>query len=165
LEQFILKMSHKAWTSVFGRVVVLSRDIFDSETSARVERESSYRVVSSITMIKLSLLVFFLLPLTRASIPPKIKILEVPKTSIGGEATLFCSLDSGTKPVQFIWTKDGVELSPSLITSHQTSSTIFITPIKLRDKGRYTCSVRSSFGEDKRSGDLIVSGKDVICLS
>lgn len=112
-------------------------------------------------MEKLTCLVSFLvlIHLTRASSPPKIQILVISETSIGGEATLFCSLGSGTRPVQFIWTRDGSDIDPRFVTSAQTSSTIIISSASIEDRGRYTCKIKSPFGEDSKSGDLVIKGR------
>jgi hypothetical protein len=102
----------------------------------------------------------FITSLAGASTPPKIRVLDVPsKTSVGEEAALTCSLGLGTKPVQFIWTKDGQEVPSKLVTSLQTTSTIVIPVVKLEDRGRYSCKIKSSFGEDVKSADLVVSGE------
>ena len=97
---------------------------------------------------------------SRASVPPKIAFLGIPETSIGSEATLLCSLGSGTKPIQFRWTKDGKEVDHSLVIHHEEKgySTIFIKSVNLQDRGRYTCYVKSSFGEDSKPGDLVING-------
>ena len=98
-------------------------------------------------------------PVSEASVPPKIALFGVPETSVGSEATLFCSLGSGTKPVIFTWTKDGRNLPSKLVTNTQTSSTLVIPVVKIEDRGRYTCRVKSSFGEDSKSADLVISGE------
>ena len=110
---------------------------------------------------------FFLLalavyPSSEASVPPKIAAIVVPETSVGSDATLVCTLGSGTKPVQFSWTKDGKEVSSQIITNQQTMSTVIIPVVKNEDKGRYSCLVKSSFGEDIKSADLIVSGQLIV---
>ena len=99
------------------------------------------------------------LPVSKASVPPKISGILIPETSVGSEATLFCSLGSGTKPVIFTWTKDGQNLPTKHVTNAQTSSTLVIPVVKIEDRGRYTCRVKSSFGEDSKSADLVVSGQ------
>ena len=98
---------------------------------------------------------------SNASIPPKIRLLDIPETLVGSEATLLCSLGSGTKPVQFRWTKDGKEVDHSLVVHHHNAgySTIVMKDVELQDRGRYTCDVKSSFGEDSKSGDLIINGE------
>jgi hypothetical protein len=105
------------------------------------------------------LLVLWLLKSSVASIPPKISGILVPETAVGEEARLMCSLSSGTKPVQFIWTKDGHEVPVQLITNHKTSSTLVIPSVSIQDKGEYTCQAKSSFGEDVKSANLVVSGE------
>jgi hypothetical protein len=95
----------------------------------------------------------------RASIPPKIAAIVVPETTLRSTATLVCALGSGTQPVQFVWYKDGQEAPLSLITNQPTSSTLVIPVVKSQDRGRYSCTIKSSFGEDTKSADLIVSGE------
>ena len=106
-------------------------------------------------------LLLFLVFLSRseASVPPKIAGILIPETSVGSEATLFCSLGSGTKPVLFSWSKNGQDLPSKHVTNTQTSTTLVIPVVKIEDRGRYTCRVKSSFGEDSKSADLVVSGE------
>jgi hypothetical protein len=111
------------------------------------------------TVLSYLLSVSMIISVTRASLPPKIRHLEVPKASIGGEALLVCSLDSGTKPIQFIWTKDGKEVSSNLVTNIQTISTVAIPVVKIQDRGIYTCKAKSTFGEDVKSANLVISGE------
>jgi hypothetical protein len=85
--------------------------------------------------------------------------MEVSDTSIGGEATILCYLASGTKPVQFIWAKDGEDVNSQFVTSLQTSSTLVIPTARIEDRGRYTCKVKSPFGEDVKSADLVIKGE------
>ena len=98
---------------------------------------------------------------SEASVPPKIRMFDIPETSVGSEATLLCSLGSGTKPVQFRWTKDGKEVDHSFVIHHEEKgySTIFIKSVSLQDRGRYTCHIKSSFGEDFKSGNLVINGE------
>ena len=104
---------------------------------------------------------------SEASAPPKIRLLDIPETSVGSETTLLCSLGSGTRPVKFTWSKDGQDVDPNLVIHHEKKvySTIFINSVKLEDRGRYTCRVESSFGEDSKSGDLVINGKSCTCFS
>ena len=104
-------------------------------------------------------LVMEVVSLTDASVPPKIALFGVPETSVGSEATLFCFLGSGTKPVKISWTKDGQELPSNIVTHTQVSSTVYILVFKSQDRGKYSYRVKSSFGEDSKSADLVVSGK------
>ena len=96
---------------------------------------------------------------SEASVPPKISGFMVPETSIGSETILMCTLGSGTKPVKFSWTKDGQELPSNIVTHTPASSTVYIPVVKSQDRGKYSCRVKSSFGEDSKSADLVVSGK------
>jgi hypothetical protein len=105
------------------------------------------------------LVVFLSIHFTTSSVPPKIRVFDVPETSVGADASLMCSLGSGTKPVHFTWTKDGNEIQSSHITTLQASSTLVIPVVKLEDRGRYSCSIKSSFGQDIKSADLVVSGE------
>ena len=111
------------------------------------------------TVISLVLVVFTAFRSSEASVQPEIAALVVPNSKIGSEATLFCSLASGTKPVQFSWIKDGHKVPSKLITNQPTSSTLVIPVVKSDDRGRYTCFVKSSFGEDSKSSDLVISGQ------
>ena len=111
------------------------------------------------------LIVFIIMSRSEATIPPKIAVVVVPESSVGSEATLICSLASGTKPVHFSWIKDGHEIPSKLMTNQPTSSTLVIPVVKSEDRGRYTCFVKSSFGEDSKSADLVVSGQFSIDLN
>ena len=111
---------------------------------------------SVVTFLLLSMMS---IPRSDASVPPTIRLLDIPETSLGSEGTLICSLGSGTKPVQFAWARDGLQLHSKHVTNTQTSSTLVIPVVKIEDRGRYTCRVKSSFGEDSKSADLVVSGQ------
>ena len=111
------------------------------------------------TVVSLVLLVFSVFWSSEASTQPEIAGIVIPKTKIGSEATLICSLASGTKPVHFSWSKDGQEVPSKLMTNQPTSSILVIPVVKSGDRGRYTCFVKSSFGEDSKSADLVVSGQ------
>jgi hypothetical protein len=95
----------------------------------------------------------------RSSAPPEIAAIVVPKTTVGSTATLVCALGSGTQPVQIIWYKDGQKVPSSFITNQPTLSNVVIPVVKSQDRGRYSCTIKSSFGEDTKSADLIVSGE------
>ena len=112
-----------------------------------------------IVSLSFSSFAMVVIALTEASVPPKIAVFVVPETSEGAEATLVCTLASGTKPIKFYWTKDGLELPSNIVTHTPASSTVYIPVVKSQDRGKYSCRVKSSFGEDSKSADLVVSGK------
>lgn len=101
---------------------------------------------------------------SEGSVPPRIATLVVPKTSAGEEAVLFCSLDSGTRPINFIWTKDGQEVTSYLVNSLQTSSNLVIPVVKPDDRGQYTCKAKSAVGEDEKSAYLVITGELSDCF-
>ena len=115
-----------------------------------------------IAILSFSILVMAVVSSSEASAPPKIVGFIVPETSVGEDATLVCTLGSGTKPVKFSWTKDGQELPSNIVTHTQASSTVYIPVVKSQDHGKYSCRVKSSFGEDSKSADLVVSGKLIL---
>jgi hypothetical protein len=108
--------------------------------------------------------IVFSISSSRASVAPKIRMFDVPETSVGSEATLLCSLGGGTKPVYFSWTKDGKGVPENLVVHHEDKgySTVFLKSVKSQDHGRYTCHVKSSFGEDSKSADLVVIGETLV---
>ena len=99
----------------------------------------------------------------KASVRPEIAALVVPKATVETEVTLHCLLASGTKPVQFRWTKDRKEVPSSLISNQATSSfsSLVINSVKTEDRGKYSCLVKNAFGEDSKSADLIVTGQSI----
>ena len=101
-----------------------------------------------------------------ASVRPEIAALVVPKATVGAGATLVCTSNAGTNPVQFHWTKDGKDIASNLIVHHPSAgySTVVMTSVKTDDRGRYSCLVKNAFGEDSRSADLIVTGQSIPSL-
>ena len=101
---------------------------------------------------------FSFLQTSYASSPPKIAVLAVPSTTLGSELTMICSLSSGTKPVDFSWSRDGLSVSLAQITNHPTYSSLYIKSVTVDDAGKYTCSAKNSFGEDSKTADLVITG-------
>jgi len=101
---------------------------------------------------------FSILQTSYASSPPKIAGLMVPPTILGSELTMLCSLSSGTKPVDFSWTRDGHEVPSSYFSNHPTNSSLYIKSVTVDDAGKYTCSAKNSFGEDSKTADLVITG-------
>ncbi|CAG2103309.1 unnamed protein product [Medioppia subpectinata] len=74
--------------------------------------------------------------------------------SIGSSFHVFCSIDSGSVPVFFEWTRNGQSLktSPEVnykIENFKMHSTFIIESIDRRDAGNYTCLVKNAFGTPK----------------
>lgn len=83
---------------------------------------------------------------------------------------LFCSIEHGTKPLQFEWRKNNkilaIDDEADITESNQRiriengveTSILFINNLNRYDSGDYVCLVRNEFGEDSQSTSLIVKG-------
>ncbi len=83
--------------------------------------------------------------------------------TVGKKFTLLCSIQEGTGPLFYKWTKDG-HLLPLTGSNHQVKSTgdnslLIIDQLSLSDAGNYNCSVSNSAGQsDHQTTMLIVKG-------
>ncbi len=94
------------------------------------------------------------------------KLLSLPSQNIVSEGVsfrLFCSVQSGSKPLFFQWLKNGLILNKVPNNSYKIEnlsdhSSFLIEKVIRSDSGNYSCGVRNSFGSDSQSAILIVKG-------
>lgn len=87
------------------------------------------------------------------SFPPALKEGE------RGSAT--CTIRSGDTPLEFQWLKDGqiIKESENLKIQYlMESSLLMISSVESKSSGNYTCIVKNTFGSDKFSAPLVVTG-------
>ncbi|CAG2165379.1 unnamed protein product [Oppiella nova] len=81
--------------------------------------------------------------------------------SIGTHFSVFCTVESGSLPVFFEWSRNGQTLKPSPDVSYKIDnskmfSTFTIEKIDRKDSANYTCLVRNAFGTDTQSVLLLI---------
>ncbi len=92
--------------------------------------------------------------------------MPIPQQTIvseGDSFRLFCSVQSGSKPLFFQWAKSGQILSTGPQTNYKIDNSedqsIFkIISVIRADSGNYSCAVKNAFGSDIQSAVLIVKG-------
>jgi hypothetical protein len=95
---------------------------------------------------------------------PKLLALSQQNTvSEGFSFRLLCSIQTGSKPLFFQWSKNGQILSNSPQTNYKIENSedqsIFkILNVIRTDSGNYSCTVRNAFGSDSQSAMLLVKG-------
>ncbi len=83
--------------------------------------------------------------------------------SEGSHFQLFCTVEEGSLPLFFEWSKNGQSLkaNPDVnykIDNFEKYSTLIIAKIDRKDSGNYTCIVRNAFGSDSQNVLLTVKG-------
>ena len=83
--------------------------------------------------------------------------------TIGSNFHIMCSLEEGSLPVFFEWSRNGQTLKPSPDVSYKIEnskkfSTFSIDEIKISDSGNYTCVVQNGFGGDRHTVLLSIKG-------
>ncbi len=83
--------------------------------------------------------------------------------SEGSHFQLFCTVEEGSLPLFFEWSKNGQSLkaNPEVnykIENFEKFSTFTIPKIDRKDAGNYTCIVRNAFGTDSQNVLLTVKG-------
>lgn len=84
-----------------------------------------------------------------------------PALKEGERGSATCTIKSGDRPLQFKWKKDGhdiVESSNIETQSVKDSSILFIESVSAKTAGNYTCIVTNTFGSDKFTAVLTVTG-------
>ena len=80
---------------------------------------------------------------------------------MGKFTTIICSLESGSRPIEFNWKKNGLDLKSNKeteIIQTSTSSIITLNQIQASSSGNYTCEAKNSFGTDSFTASLIING-------
>ncbi|GIY09033.1 hemicentin-1 [Caerostris extrusa] len=90
-------------------------------------------------------------------IPP---IVFPPNVRVGLPTKAFCTIEKGSKPLQFSWSFGGKEIQDSdsavLIDKHEDYSVLNINPVSSKHTGNYTCTVQNLHGRDSYTAALIV---------
>ena len=80
---------------------------------------------------------------------------------------LSCSLLTGSKPVQFQWFHNSIQLSPNVnlkIDNSDSYSILTLRNIQQTNSGTYRCEVRNSFGTHSTSATILVKGLKCVML-
>lgn len=101
--------------------------------------------------------------LSSATVLPRLSE-NVPRRSqnVGTKLKLFCSIQEGTKPLEFEWRKNGKSLFSDndkyrIVTDEEVSE-MTIATLDRSDSANYSCTVRNKFGFDTQSTTLAVKG-------
>jgi hypothetical protein len=83
--------------------------------------------------------------------------------SEGTHFQLLCTVEEGSLPLYFEWSKNGQSLKAKQDVNYEIDnfkkfSTFSISKIDRRDAGNYTCFVRNAFGTDSQNVLLTVKG-------
>ena len=80
---------------------------------------------------------------------------------IGQKLGLSCSVSKGSKPLSFVWLKDGVALSQDKyrITNDDDFSHLKVDPVSATDAGNYTCKASNAFGSDSHLSEVHIKRK------
>ncbi|GIY86363.1 hemicentin-2 [Caerostris extrusa] len=117
-------------------------------------------------MISISVLTLSLLAaVERTSLagePPVVAAFNFPSALKEGErGSAICTIRSGDTPLEFQWLKDGQdvnEIEGIKIQSVMDSSFLVISSVTSKSSGNYTCIVKNSFGSDRYTSVLAVTG-------
>ena len=92
---------------------------------------------------------------------PEVAPLFIPKTKIGAQMLIACTVVTGVKPISFVWRKNNEVLGDSVIhvDPKEGISTLKLANLSISDRGSYSCTAKNSFGEDIKSAELDISGE------
>ena len=98
---------------------------------------------------------------------PKLLPLSRYKITEGNKFRLLCSIENGSPPLFFQWSKNGQILSRKSqvnyrIESADEHSTLTIANVHRSDAANYTCNVNNAFGSDSQTAVLDVRGTRVV---
>ena len=76
---------------------------------------------------------------------------------------MFCSVEQGSQPLFFQWTKNGNFIPKQsneleILSIGDMQSILNIKKVTSNDSGNYTCEVKNAFGEDTFTSQLVVRG-------
>lgn len=120
-------------------------------------------ILSGSKMFRLIVILFCLAKGIRASEPPGIQPIPVPKvTSEGQKIRLTCLASRGSPPLTFQWLKDGEVLQEQgnykLLQLDEDTSVLAINGLKWSNSGRFECRVKNAFGQAESAVELVVQG-------
>ncbi|GFU50490.1 down syndrome cell adhesion molecule-like protein Dscam2 [Nephila pilipes] len=92
---------------------------------------------------------------------PKIpSIIFPPNARVGLSTKAFCTVEKGSKPLEFYWNFNGKEIHDSdpaiLIDRNEDYSVLNINPVSSKHSGNYTCIVKNLHGRDSFTAALVV---------
>ncbi|XP_035229403.1 Down syndrome cell adhesion molecule-like protein Dscam2 [Stegodyphus dumicola] len=92
---------------------------------------------------------------------PKIPPIVFPPNVRSGLSTkAMCTVEKGSKPLEFRWKYNSREIenfdSATLVTTYEDVSILNIDPVSAKHNGNYACIVRNSVGEDSFTTVLVV---------
>ena len=92
---------------------------------------------------------------------PEIAPLFIPKTKVGAQLLVACTVVTGSKPISFVWRKNNEVLSDTGVESYPSKgfSSLSIANVSINDRGSYSCTAKNSFGEDTKKAELDISGR------
>lgn len=87
---------------------------------------------------------------------------------VGSKFSVFCALQSGSKPINFLWNKDGHLLSKDnvryRINQLEDSSILTIAKLIESDSGNFSCVASNQFSDDTQWTVLSVKGLCQSCV-
>lgn len=78
--------------------------------------------------------------------PPGFVIQAASRTAIAGTSTLFAATVSGTAPLSYQWSKDGLPLSDGVNISGSSSNILVLSNLSTNDIGNYSLTVTNLYG-------------------
>ncbi|XP_055939790.1 cell adhesion molecule Dscam2-like isoform X2 [Argiope bruennichi] len=92
---------------------------------------------------------------------PKVLPIVFPtNVRVGLPTKAFCTIEKGSRPLEFTWTFNGKVVHDSdravLIDINEDYSVLNINPVSSKHTGNYTCNVKNSFGKDSFTAALTV---------
>lgn len=88
-----------------------------------------------------------------------------PNLALGDITELYCSVKRGSLPIEFQWMHNGKELHSHhkyTINNAKTNSHFSIGKIQAFDIGNYTCKAINAYGQDSKTGSVIIEGETLI---
>ena len=117
------------------------------------------------------LLLFTIIPKVsysvKLSIPKLAHISNNRNQAEGSNFRIFCSVEEGSEPFFFEWSKNGQIIRPSpdvkyRIDNFKISSTLTIENVARSDAGNYSCLAKNGVGSDSQFVQLNVKGKFIL---
>lgn len=84
-----------------------------------------------------------------------------PSLALGDITELYCTVKRGTLPIDFKWMHNGKEVNSHhkyKISNSKTNTYFSIGEIQAFDIGNYTCIASNAYGQDSKTGSVIIEG-------
>ena len=100
---------------------------------------------------------------SKVSQPKLIQLVNQRTQDEGANFQILCSVEKGSEPFFFEWSKNGQTLRPSpdvkyRIENSKISSTLTIENVARSDAGNYSCLVKNGVGSDSQNIVLKIKG-------